>query len=102
MLSYVQPLWRVGFEAETIAKQNKISTENDEEKTGGYALFNLSSQYQATSDIVVTAGVNNIFNRGYADHLGGFNRAGGNTDIAVGDRLPGIGRSGYINVNYNF
>jgi iron complex outermembrane receptor protein len=102
MLSYVQPLWRVGFEAETIAKQNKISTENDEEKTGGYALFNLSSQYQATSDIVVTAGVNNIFNRSYADHLGGFNRAGGNTDIAVGDRLPGIGRSGYINVNYNF
>lgn len=102
MLSYVQPLWRVGFEAETIAKQNKTSTENDEEKTGGYALFNLSSQYQATSDIVVTAGVNNIFNRGYADHLGGFNRAGGNTDIAVGDRLPGIGRSGYINVNYNF
>lgn len=102
MLSYVQPLWRVGFEAETIAKQNKISTENSEEKTGGYALFNLSGQYQATPDIVLTAGVNNIFNRGYEDHLGGFNRASGNADISVGDRLPGIGRSGYVNVNYNF
>lgn len=102
MLSYVQANWRVGFEAETIAKQNQISTENEEEKTGGYALFNLSGQYQATSDIVLTAGVNNIFNRGYEDHLGGFNRAGGNADIAVGDRLPGIGRSGYVNVNYNF
>jgi iron complex outermembrane receptor protein len=102
MLSYVQSMWRVGFEAETIAKQNQVSAENEEEQTGGYALFNLSGQYQAAPDVVVTAGVNNIFNRGYADHLGGFNRAAGNDDIAVGERLPGLGRNGYININYTF
>jgi len=102
MLSYIQPTWQVGFEAETIAKQNKVSSENLEDKTSGYALFNLSGQYQATSDIIITAGVNNIFNRNYVDHLGGYNRAAGNADIAVGDRLPGYGRNGYINVNYNF
>ncbi|MBT3505576.1 MAG: TonB-dependent receptor [Piscirickettsiaceae bacterium] len=102
MLSYVQPTWRIGFEAETIAKQNQVSAENDEEETGGYALFNLSGQYEATPYIVLTAGVNNLFNRGYADHLGGINRAAGNDDIAVGERLPGVGRNGYININYTF
>ena len=102
MLSYIQPTWRIGFEAETVAKQNKIAQQNDEEKTGGYALFHLSGQYQATSNIMLTAGVNNLFDRGYANHLGGFNRAAGDTDVAVGDRLPGIGRSGYININVDF
>jgi iron complex outermembrane receptor protein len=102
MLSYIQPTWRIGVEAETVAKQSKVSNENFESKSSGYALFNLSGQYQTSSDIVVTAGVSNLFNRNYQDHLGGINRAAGNADIAVGDRLPGVGRSGYININYNF
>lgn len=102
MLSYIQPAWRIGFEAETVAKQNKVARQNDEEKTGGYALFHISGQYQTTSDIMFTAGVSNLFDRDYANHLGGFNRAAGDTDVAVGDRLPGIGRSGYINISYTF
>ncbi|MFT7234785.1 MAG: iron complex outermembrane receptor protein [Methylophagaceae bacterium] len=102
MLSYVQSTWRVGIEAETVAKQNNVSDENFEIDTSGYALFNLSGQYQASSDILVTAGVNNLFDRYYTDHLGGFNRANGNPDILVGDRLPGVGRNGYINLSYNF
>ena len=102
MLTYVQPKWRIAIEAETIAKQNKVSTENSEEKTGGYALYHLSGQYQATDALTLSAGVNNLFNRNYSDHLGGFNRAAGNPDIAVGDRLPGVGRSAYINASVNF
>ena len=102
MLTYIQPTWRVGIEAETVAKQNKVSDENFENKSSGYALFNVSSQYQATPDIAITAGVSNIFNRHYSEHLGGINRAAGNADIAVGNSLPSAGRNGYINVNYNF
>lgn len=102
MLSYIQPKWRVGFEAETIARQEKVSDENFEIESSGFALFNLSGQYQASSDVVVTAGVNNLFDRFYTDHLGGFNRAAGNPDIAVGERIPGIGRNGYVNLSYNF
>lgn len=39
-LSYMQSNWSVSFEAETIAAQNKISDQNNEQKTSGYALFN--------------------------------------------------------------
>ena len=48
------------------------------------------------------AGVNNLFDRYYVNHLGGTNRAAGNPDLAMGDRVPGLGRSAYINVNVDF
>ncbi|MDC9725847.1 MAG: TonB-dependent receptor, partial [Gammaproteobacteria bacterium] len=101
MLSYVQTEWRVGFEAVTVAAQNKVSDENDEDKTAGYAVFNLNGNYQPTEMITLTAGVNNLFDREYQNHLGGYNRISDN-DINQGDRLPGLGRSAYVGVNVNW
>ncbi len=102
MLSYIQPKWRIGIEAETYAKQNKVSEENFEEESSGYALFNISGQYNLSSNTLVTAGVDNVFDRDYINHLGGINRAAGNNDLNVGERLPGFGRSAYITVNVDF
>ena len=104
MLSYVQTEWRVGFEAETVAAQNKVSTENDELKTGGYAVFNLNGNYQPTQNVTLTAGVNNLFDREYANHLGGYSRIQDvdGSAVAQGDRLPGLGRSAYVGVNVNW
>jgi len=104
MLSYVKPTWRIGFEAETVAEQDKVSEENEELKTSGYALFNLSGNYQPSDHVVLSAGVNNLFDREYADHLGGINRISNidNPDIEQGDRLPGAGRSAYVGVNVSW
>lgn len=101
-LSYVQPQWRVGIEAETVASQNKVSAENDEQKTSGYAIFNLSSEYKINDSFSLSAGVDNLFDRFYRDHLAGYNRVSGNEDIAVGERLPGLGRSLYIGLNVDW
>jgi iron complex outermembrane receptor protein len=97
-LSYIQPDWRVGVEAVTVARQNQVSAENDEQKTGGYAIFNLSGQYNVNTSLSIQAGVTNLFDREYQNHLGGYNRVS-NDDIAVGDRLPGYGRSVYAGLN---
>lgn len=104
MLSYVQATWRIGFEAETVAQQNKVSDENEEQKTSGYALFNLSGNYQPSEHLVLSAGINNLFDREYEDHLGGYNRISNsdNPDIEQGDRLPGLGRSAYIGANVSW
>ena len=102
MLSYVQNTWRIGVEAETIARQNNVSTENEEQKTSGYAVFNLSGNYQPQANVLITAGVNNLFDRNYEDHLAGYNRISDNADIAQGDRLPGLGRSAYIAANVSW
>ena len=102
MLSYVEPSWQLGLEVETIAAQRKVSSTNLEQKTSGYALFNLSGRYQPVKDLTVTAGINNLFDRRYQDHLGGYNRVMGNPDIGVLDRLPGIGRNAYVNLGYQW
>jgi len=100
-LSYVQPEWRLGVEAVTVAEQDRVSATNNEQATGGYALFNLSGNYNVTQNVLVSAGINNLFDRDYADHLGGINRVAG-VDIAQGDRLLGLGRSAYINVSMDW
>jgi iron complex outermembrane receptor protein len=102
MLSYVQTTWRIGVEAETVAAQSKVSTENNEQKTGGYAVFNLMGNYQASKALTLSAGINNLFDRDYQNHLGGYNRISDNPDIAQGERLPGLGRSVYAGVNFNW
>ncbi len=101
-ISYHQTNWHAGFEAVTVAKQNQISDENHEKKTGGYAIFNLSANYQPTNRITLQAGVNNLFDREYQDHLGGYNRVSNNPNIAKGERLPGLGRSAYIGMNIDW
>lgn len=101
-LSYIQPDWRVGIEAVTVASQSNISAENDEQETSGYAYFNLSGQYQVSQSLQLHAGVSNVFDRDYQNHLGGYNRVSGNDDIAVGERLPGWGRSLYVGMNLNW
>ena len=100
-LSYVQTDWRVGIEAVTVAEQDRVSNQNDEQETGGYALFNLSGNYQVTPSLLVSTGVNNVFDRKYADHLTGINRVA-DVDIEVGDRILGLGRSAYINMSMNW
>ncbi len=101
-LSYHQSNWHAGIEAVTVAKQNRISDENHEQKTSGYAIFNLSGNYQPTNHITLQAGINNLFDREYQDHLGGYNRISNNPDIAQGARLPGLGRSAYVGMNIDW
>ncbi|WP_438970740.1 TonB-dependent receptor [Methylophaga sp.] len=101
-LSYLQKNWRLGIEAVTVAAQNQVSSENDEQKTSGYAYYNLSGQYQINQSLQINAGVNNLFDREYKNHLGGYNRVSDNDDINVGERLPGWGRSFYVGMNLNW
>lgn len=76
-------------------------TTNNEQQSSGYAIFNLSAGWQATARLQLAAGVDNIFDRKYRDHLGGYNRAR-NDDIAVGERLPGYGVNAFARIVYEF
>lgn len=102
MLSYIKTEWSVGVEAVTVSSQDDVSSENSESETSGYAFFNLLGNYQATRQLTLSAGINNVFDREYQDHLGGYNRIKDNPDIAPGDRLPGLGRSAYVSANLNW
>jgi iron complex outermembrane receptor protein len=50
---------------------------------------------------IEAAGVNNLFDKVYRDHTNGINRVS-DSDVMVGDRLPGPGRSLFARVNYRW
>lgn len=100
-LSYIQPDWQLALGMVNVAAQNRVSSENAEQKTSGYSLFDLTGQYQLDKAMTVYAGIDNLFDRQYQDHLGGYNRVQ-NPAIATGDRLYGVGRSAYLALKYQW
>ena len=51
--------------------------------------------------LALAAGVQDLLDRDYEDHLAGYNRAA-NPDIPIGARLPGYGTSLFARVTYEF
>ncbi|WP_461481055.1 TonB-dependent receptor [Porticoccus sp.] len=94
-LIYQQQAVILAVESVLYAPQNKVSGFNQEEKTPGYGLVNLSGSYQLTPQLTLSGGVENLFDNRYRDHLAGYNR-NADSDIAVGERLAGPGRNIYL------
>ena len=100
-VSYTSVNWTAGVESVIYAEQNKVSASNSEEQSSGYGIVNLNAIWQATARLQLAAGVDNLFDREYRDHLGGYNRVV-NPDIARGARLPGYGANAFARMMYEF
>ncbi len=100
-LGYEATSWAVSIESILYASQDDVSSTNRERKTAGYGLLNFSGTWQVLPSLQLAAGVDNLFDKHYGDHLGGYNRVS-NPDIATGDRLPGNGRNVFGRVLYTF
>lgn len=92
--------WSVGAEVVAVASQDRVSHINGEQSSAGYALFNLSGDWQLRPGVRLEAGVENIFDKAYRDHLSGRNRTV-QPDVALGEKLPGAGRGAYITVRFH-
>ena len=103
----------VVFEAVIVDEQDKLAKslldpDNlggliDTGATSGYVLFNLDGRYHfsGNENVMLSLGVGNILDKHYEDHLSSFNRAAGG-DVAVGERLPGVGRNLFLNLVYEW
>lgn len=100
-LEYQGQRWQFAAETVAYASQDDVSVTNAEQETAGYAVVNLSAIWQITDKLQLAAGVYNVFDRCYRDHLAGYNRAA-NPDIARGERLPGYGVNAFAQVSYEF
>lgn len=98
---YSADQWLVNLELVLAAKQDDVSITNQEKVTAGYGLVNLNMNYYLSSALTVRAGVDNIFDKDYRHHLGGYNRVK-NTEIGVMQRLPSEGVSAWAEVSYSF
>ena len=98
---YATGQWNHRAEWQLAARQDKVSANNSETATGGYGLFNLRTSYRFDKKATLNAGIENLFDRYYADHLGGVNRVSSSV-VAVGEHLPGAGRFGYVSADYRW
>ncbi len=93
--------WWVSAEAVGAAKQDKVSATNSERASPGWVIANLWGGYRLADRLSLSAGVENIFDRRYADHLAGINRVPGGA-VAVGEHMPGVGRSLFVRIGIDY
>ncbi|WP_434949944.1 TonB-dependent receptor plug domain-containing protein [Shewanella sp. HL-SH4] len=99
-LNYESHSWFARLETLAVAAQNKVSQSQLEQRTSGYAVVNMLMGYEAQSWLI-KAGVNNVFDIEYQDHLAGYNRVMA-SEISPGERMPGLGMQAWLAGEYRF
>ncbi len=97
-LSYDAATWSATIETRMVAEQDKVSATNSEAPTDGYAILNLYGDWAVARGVRLSAGVANVLDERYEEHLGGYNQIGG-SDVPLGERLPGLGRGAFLRLN---
>ncbi len=84
-----------------VASQDDVSETNGEKETSGYGLVNFDVEYFVNSVLTLRGGVDNLLDREYQNHLGGYNRV---KEVAtpVMNRLPSEGVSWWLEATYSF
>ena len=100
-LTWEEARWSISAETLGTAAQNRVSATNSEARTAGYVLASLYGHWIVRDGLRVDAGVENLFDRLYVEHLAGYNRIIG-SEVAPGARLPGPGRSAFIRLRWAF
>ncbi|PHV29378.1 TonB-dependent receptor [Janthinobacterium sp. BJB426] len=85
--------WSNRIETRIVARKDKVDARRFEPETGGYALVNLRSSVALSKMASLSAGVSNLFNRAYADPLGGVYLSGLKANGGALQALPAEGRS---------
>lgn len=81
--------------------QDDVSSLQNETTTPGYAVWNLNIHYQMMPALTLSLVAENLFDKDYAQHLGGINRVA-DSEVAVGQKVPEIGRNIGLHAEYAF
>ncbi len=101
-LTHQRRRWQVTVETELVGRGDDLSrqivlneADSSNAETGGYALLHLRGQWRPWEGVRLIAGIDNVLDKDYTDHLGGFNRVQG-SDVRGGERIPGRGRNFHL------
>ncbi len=97
-LTYEQQTWSATLEGRAAAQQNKVSQTNSEAPSDSYLVLTAYGDWQITDGVKISAGVENLLDEVYQDHLSGYNRNGFG-DVPLGERIPGAGRGVFIRLS---
>jgi len=97
-LIYTRNRWYLSVQNVAAARQDRVAAYNDEQQTPGWGVLHLTAGIRLNDTFNLGLGVENLFDKVYQDHLGGYNRVR-DSDIPMGDRLYGTGRNFYLKLN---
>lgn len=105
-LNYDDKVWSFGGLLRGVAAQKRVAVNQgniagqDIAASGGFSVFSLNGGWRASKTLQVTAGVDNVFNKTYAEHI---SRAG--TMVAgftQTTRINELGRNLWMKANFDF
>lgn len=74
-LTYATPVWSVGGLVRLVAKQDRVAVDQgtiigrDLGSTDGFAVFSVNAGWRVNGHATLTAGVDNLFDKTYAEHI---------------------------------
>lgn len=92
--------WSVTFETRWAAGQDRVSRTNGEAVSDDWVTAGVYGDWSIRPGVTLAAGIENLFDNRYAEHLSGHNRISG-PDVALGERLPAAGRGGFIRLSWS-
>src|SRR5690606_1334320 len=91
--------WSVTLETCWADGQDRVSATNGELPSDSWTTASLYGDWVVRPGVTLAAGVENLFDADYAEHLAGLNRIPGSA-VAVGERLPGAGRGAFVRLSW--
>lgn len=88
----VAPKWSIEFGVRTVFDQGLFAASLNEQRTGGFTIVDIRSFWQVTPSLLVTAGVENVGDRLYLEHL----------DPRAGNLLYRPGTNFYLATQYKY
>jgi len=105
-LGYDDKVWSLGGLLRVVAAQNRVAvnqgniTGQDIAASSGFSVFSVNGGWRANKAVQVTAGVDNVFNKIYAEHI---SRAGAMVSgFTQTTRVNELGRNLWVKANFDF
>jgi len=93
--------WWAEFGGRFAARQKKIDNDFPESETPGFAVFHLRGGCQVFGRLQIDAGIENLFDQEYTEHLTPW-AAVGSGDLQQGDEIPEPGRYYHVGFKVDF
>ncbi|QVM96220.1 TonB-dependent copper receptor [Pseudomonas sp. SORT22] len=107
-LTYSRDVWSAGALWRLVAAQNRIAENSgnvvgkDYEKSGGFGVFSLNGAYKVSNNLKLSAGVDNLFDKAYAEHLNLAGNAGFGYPATDPQPINEPGRTFWTKVDLSF
>jgi iron complex outermembrane receptor protein len=107
-LTYSRDTWSVGALWRLVAEQNRIAKNQgnvvgkDYDASSSFGVFSLNGAYKVNNNLKLSAGVDNLFDKAYAEHLNLAGNAGFGYPASATDPVNEPGRTFWTKVDFSF